>query len=44
MVGEGGEFGKDLTNNDLQSIDNILYLHPDAGERCGAGAMKLVNI
>lgn len=33
----------DLTNIDLQSIDNILSSHADVRERYGAGAMELVN-
>lgn len=43
LLENAGAVEIDLTNNDLKSIDNILFSHPDIGERYGAGAMKLVN-
>ncbi len=33
----------ELTNDDLQTIEDIVAKHPDVGERYSEGAMKLVN-
>jgi aryl-alcohol dehydrogenase-like predicted oxidoreductase len=33
----------DLSNDDLQTIEDIVARHPDVGERYSEGAMKLVN-
>jgi aryl-alcohol dehydrogenase-like predicted oxidoreductase len=33
----------DLSNDELQTIEDIVARHPDVGERYSEGAMKLVN-